>query len=55
MKAAREAVSRTLENSSAEEKSDPGVMKEKIRNDLKRFISRETQRRPMIMPVILEI
>jgi ribonuclease J len=55
MRSAREAVSRTLEGSSAEEKSDPGVMKEKIRADLKRFISRETQRRPMIMPVILEI
>jgi ribonuclease J len=55
MRSAQEAVLRTLESSSAEEKSDPGVMKEKIRADLKRFISRETQRRPMIMPVILEI
>ena len=55
MRSAREAVLRTLEGSSAEEKSDPGVMKEKIRADLKRFISRETQRRPMIMPVIMEI
>ena len=34
---------------------DVGVMKEKIRADLKRFINRETQRRPMIMPVIMEI
>lgn len=55
MRSARESVAKTLEGSSAEEKSDPGVMKEKIRSDLKRFISRETQRRPMIMPVILEI
>jgi len=55
MKSAREAVSRTLETSNAEEKMDVGVMKEKIRADLKRFINRETQRRPMIMPVIMEI
>jgi ribonuclease J len=55
MRTAREAVSRTLEMSSDEEKMDVGVMKEKIRADLKRFISRETQRRPMIMPVIMEI
>ena len=55
MRSARETVSRTLETSSNEEKGDVGVMKEKIRNDLKRFISKETQRRPMIMPVILEI
>jgi ribonuclease J len=55
MLSAREAVTRTLEASSNEEKTDVGVMKEKIRADLKRFINRETQRRPMIMPVILEI
>jgi ribonuclease J len=55
MRSARETVSRTLESSSNEEKGDVGVMKEKIRSDLKRFINKETQRRPMIMPVILEI
>ena len=55
MRSAREAVARTLEASSNEEKTDVGVMKEKIRADLKRFINKETQRRPMIMPVILEI
>jgi ribonuclease J len=55
MRSAREAVQKTLDASSDEEKGDVGVMKEKIRADLKRFISRETQRRPMIMPVILEI
>lgn len=52
---ARQAVERTLEASSDEEKSDWGVVKEKIRADLKRFINREAQRRPLIMPVILEI
>ena len=49
------AVEVTLEGSSDEEKSDWGVVKEKIRGDLKRFINREAQRRPLIMPVILEI
>jgi ribonuclease J len=55
MKNARQVVVRTLENSSAEEKMDWGVMKEKVRGDLKRYISKHTQRRPLIMPVILEI
>ncbi|HEX3940231.1 MAG TPA: hypothetical protein VHX11_01975, partial [Acidobacteriaceae bacterium] len=41
--------------SSAEEKADYGVMKEKIRIDLKRYIQKNTARRPLIMPVILEI
>lgn len=52
---ARQVVAKTLESSSAEEMSDWGVMKEKIRLDLKRFIAKQTQRRPLIMPVILEV
>lgn len=53
--AARNVVAQTLENSSAEEKADYGVIKEKIRIDLKRYIQKNTSRRPLIMPVILEI
>ncbi|HZY73374.1 MAG TPA: ribonuclease J [Edaphobacter sp.] len=52
---ARQIVQRTLDNSSAEEKADYGVIKEKIRTDLKRYIQKSTSRRPLIMPVILEI
>jgi ribonuclease J len=52
---ARSVVAKTLENSSPEERGDWGVMQEKIRQDLKRFLSKETQRRPLIMPVILEV
>src|SRR5205814_1373477 len=50
-----EIIKRTLEQSSNEEKADYGVIKEKIRQDLKRYINKNTQRRPLIMPVILEI
>jgi ribonuclease J len=52
---ARTMIVNTLEQSSDEEKRDYGVIKEKIRQDLKRFIVKNTQRRPLIMPVILEI
>jgi ribonuclease J len=52
---ARQMVQRTLDGSSDEEKADYGVIKEKIRNDLKRYIQKSTSRRPLIMPVILEI
>jgi ribonuclease J len=52
---AKAIVGRTLESSSTEEKQDYGVIKEKIRNDLKRFIQKATSRRPLIMPVIMEI
>jgi ribonuclease J len=52
---ARMVVLKTLENSNPEERTDWGVMQEKIRADLKRFINKQTQRRPLIMPVILEV
>ena len=52
---ARNVVVNTLELSSAEEKADYGLIKEKIRQDLKRYIAKNTSRRPLIMPVILEI
>jgi ribonuclease J len=55
MDGAREIVMQTLDVSSQEEKADYGVIKEKIRADLKRYISKQTQKRPLIMPVILEI
>ena len=55
MKEARQVVARTIETSSAEERTDWGVMQEKIRADLRRYLNKQTQRRPLIMPVILEV
>jgi ribonuclease J len=52
---AKKVVARTLETSSQEERGDWGVMQEKIRGDLKRYLNKQTQRRPLIMPVILEV
>jgi ribonuclease J len=55
MEEVRQVVVETLGQSSEEERADYGVIKEKIRADLKRYISKHTQKRPLIMPVILEI
>ncbi len=55
MQEARQVVARTVESSSSEERTDWGVMQEKIRADLKRFLIKQTSRRPLIMPVILEV
>jgi ribonuclease J len=52
---ARNIVMTTMQHSSKEEMADFGVIKEKIRQDLKRYIGKQTQRRPLIMPVIVEI
>ena len=52
---AREVVLRTVEQSTPEEKTDWSVIKEKIRVDLKRFLNKQTAKRPLILPVILEV
>jgi ribonuclease J len=52
---ARELVIKTLDGLSGEEKTDYGMVKEKVRVELKRLIQKSTGRRPMIMPVIMEI
>ncbi len=52
---ARLLVGETVSGASHEERVDWAVIKEKIRLDLKRFIQKETGRRPMIIPVVHEI
>src|ERR1700691_1496618 len=52
---ARDAVMKTLDGLSTAQKSDYGMVKEKVRADLKRLIQKSTGRRPLIMPVIMEI
>jgi ribonuclease J len=52
---ARDIILKTVEQSTPEEKTDWGVIKEKIRADLKRYLNKQTAKRPMILPVILEM
>jgi ribonuclease J len=52
---ARQAVLKTIDALSSEQRTDYGMVKEKVRVELKRLIQKTTGRRPMIMPVILEI
>ncbi len=52
---ARDVILKTVELSSDEEKMDWSVIKEKIRVDLKRYLNKHTSKRPLILPVILEV
>jgi len=48
-------VLKTLEESTFDEVTDWAVIKEKIRTDLRRFLFKQTSKRPLVLPVILEI
>ena len=48
-------VCETIEQASLEERTDHGIMKEKLRVDLRRFFRKRSGRRPFVLPVIMEI
>src|SRR5260221_6976577 len=44
-----------VENASVEERTDQGLIKEKLRVGLRRFFRKRSGRRPFVVPVIMEI
>jgi ribonuclease J len=38
-----------------EERDDPGLTRERVRLELRRFFRKRTQRRPVIIPVVMEV
>ncbi len=40
---------------SVEERTDPGLLRETIRGELRRFFKRRAGRRPLVLPVVMEI
>ena len=52
---ARDVVALSLSDTSREERSDEGLLKAKIQAGLRRFLRKRTQKRPLIIPVIVEL
>jgi ribonuclease J len=50
-----EVVTNAIDDSRVEERGDPGLMKERIRVELRKFLKKRTGRRPMVLPVVMEI
>jgi ribonuclease J len=48
-------VADVLEHASIEERTDYGLIKEKIRTELRRFFRKRSGRRPLVLPVVMEI
>lgn len=55
MKDAPDMLVRAVESASPEERTDPGLMKERIRLEMQRFFKKRAGRRPLVLPVVLEI
>ncbi len=52
---ARDMVRESMAAANVEERGDWSLIKETIRHDLKRFLQKQTNKRPLILPVILEV
>jgi ribonuclease J len=48
-------LSEVVDQASLEERTDPGLIKEKLRVELRRFFRKRSGRRPFVLPVIMEI
>ncbi len=52
---ARRELAAALAEASPEERSDEGLLKSRVHDTLKRFLRRRTQRRPLIVPVVVQL
>jgi ribonuclease J len=48
-------IGQVVGEASLEERTDQGLVKEKIRVELRRFFRKRSGRRPLVLPVIMEI
>ena len=48
-------VAETVESRPLEERFDPALTRERVRSELRRFFRKRTQRRPMVIPVVMEV
>ena len=52
---AREVVVESVANAGPEESGDWSLIKERIRRDLRKYLQAQTNKRPLVLPVILEV
>ncbi|HEY7451667.1 MAG TPA: ribonuclease J [Candidatus Limnocylindria bacterium] len=55
MEEARAHLARALEQDGEGQRAEPGYLKAKIHDELSRFFYQKTHRRPMILPIVLEV
>ena len=48
-------IAECIESSSHEERTDQGLMTEKLRAELRRFFKKRSGRRPLVLPILMEI
>jgi ribonuclease J len=55
LREASDILARAIESAPREERTDPGLLKERIRVELQRLFKKRAGRRPLVLPVVLEV
>jgi ribonuclease J len=55
LREAPELLARAIESAPREERTDPGLLKERIRIELQRLFKKRAGRRPLVLPVVMEV
>lgn len=55
LREAPDLIVRAIESAPLEERTDAGLVKERIRQELQRVFRKRAGRRPLVLPVVLEI
>jgi ribonuclease J len=48
-------LTRAIESAPREERTDPGLLKERIRQEMQRLFRKRAGRRPLVLPVVMEV
>ena len=48
-------LTQAIESASREERTDPGLLKERIRQEMQRLFRKRAGRRPLVLPVVMEV
>jgi ribonuclease J len=48
-------LARAIEDAPREERTDPGLLKERIRVEIQRMFRKRAGRRPLVLPVVMEV
>jgi mRNA degradation ribonuclease J1/J2 len=48
-------LARAIERTPIEERTDPGLLKEHVRAEVQRIFRKRAGRRPLVLPVVMEV
>jgi len=55
LREAADVLARAIESAPREERTDPGLLKERIRLEMQRLFRKRAGRRPLVLPVVMEV